>query len=55
MKQNGKQPMGRFSVEFEIANNDDLVRARNGDIDPAKVRRKTILGVVDPGHATRVA
>ena len=53
MKQNGKQPMGRFSVEFEVANNEDLVRARNGDIDSAKVRRKVIRGVVDRG-ATRL-
>lgn len=53
MKQNGKQAMRRFSVEFEIANNEDLVRARNGDIDAAKIRRVTIRGIVDSG-ATRL-
>ncbi len=45
--------MGRFSVEFEIANNEDLVEARLGHRDPAKVRRKIIKGVVDSG-ATRL-
>ena len=53
MKANGKLAMGRFFVEIEIANNEDLVRAKSGDIDPAKVRRKTIKGLVDPG-ATRL-
>jgi predicted aspartyl protease len=45
--------MGRFSVEIEIANNEDVVRAKNGDLDPSKVRRKTITGLVDSG-ATRL-
>jgi predicted aspartyl protease len=45
----GKHEMGRFSVEMVIANNEDLVRARNGDLDPTKVRRQTIRGIVDPG------
>ena len=45
--------MGRFSVEFEIANNRDLNYALSGQLDPAKVRRKTISGLVDPG-ATRL-
>src|ERR1051326_1770050 len=53
MRTNGKSEMGRFAVDLEIANNEDVVRARNGDIAPAKVRRKTIRGVVDPG-ATRL-
>ena len=46
--------MGRFSVEFEIANNEDLIAAKLGYLDPAKVRRKTISGVVDPGAAILV-
>jgi predicted aspartyl protease len=45
--------MGRFSVEVELANNDDLVRARAGDISPDQVRRATVRGVVDSG-ATRL-
>jgi predicted aspartyl protease len=45
--------MGRFSVEFEIANNRDLAYALSGQLDPAKVRRMKISGLVDPG-ATRL-
>jgi predicted aspartyl protease len=48
-----KQEMGRFSVDIELANNDDLAEARRGHLDSSKVRRKTIRGVVDPG-ATRL-
>ena len=43
------QKMGRFAVEFEIANNRDVGNALSGHLDPAKVRRKTIKGTVDPG------
>ena len=53
MKNNGKNAMGRITIEVEIANNEDLVRAKNGDLDPAKVRRITIKGLVDSG-ATRL-
>ena len=42
-------PMGRFFVEFEIANNDDLVAAKLGLLDPNKVRRKKLRGLVDTG------
>lgn len=45
--------MGRFSVEVEVANNDDLARARAGDIAFSDVRRTRIRGVVDTG-ATRL-
>ena len=45
--------MGRFSVDFEVANNDDIVLARTGHLAPEKVRRMTIRGVVDSG-ATRL-
>lgn len=45
--------MGRFSVEVELSNYDDLVRARAGDISPEEVRRLRIRGVVDSG-ATRL-
>ncbi len=41
--------MGRFSVELEIANNDDLALARRGLLPPDQVRRETIHGVVDSG------
>jgi predicted aspartyl protease len=45
--------MGRFSVDIVITNNEDLIEAQRGHLDPDKVRRKTISGVVDPG-ATRL-
>jgi predicted aspartyl protease len=46
--------MGRFFVSFEVANNDDLVDARRGRIEPEKVRRVTLLGLVDPGASRLV-
>jgi predicted aspartyl protease len=45
--------VGRFKVEIELANNDDMAAARRGDLAPDKVRRAKILGVVDSG-ATRL-
>ena len=48
-----KKKMGRFTIEFEIANNRDLGNSLTGHLDAAKVRRKTIRGVVDSG-ATRL-
>ena len=41
--------MGRFSVELEIANNDELAAARLGLLPAEQVRRETIMGVVDSG------
>jgi hypothetical protein len=41
--------VGRFSVEIEVANNDDLAVARRGLLPPEQVRRETITGVVDSG------
>ena len=43
--------MGRFSVEIEVVNNEDLVKAKHGLLDPAKVRRIKVQGVVDSGAA----
>jgi predicted aspartyl protease len=49
-----KEPtVGRFSVEFEVANNRDVIAAELGHLSPEKVRRLTISGVVDSG-ATRL-
>ena len=45
--------MGRFSVEVELANDEDLVRAEAGDIRSEQVRRARVRGVVDSG-ATRL-
>lgn len=49
----GEKPMGRFSVEFEVANNIDVALASQGQLSPDKVRRLLISGTVDPG-ATRL-
>ncbi len=46
--------MSRFSVDFEVANNDDMAAARRGDLAPDKVRRATIAGVVDSGASRLV-
>jgi clan AA aspartic protease len=45
--------MGRFSVEVDLVNYDDIVRAKSGVIVPGQVRRARIRGVVDSG-ATRL-
>jgi predicted aspartyl protease len=45
--------MGRFSVDIDITNYEDLIKAEAGHLDPREVRRKTIPGVVHPG-ATRL-
>lgn len=45
--------MGRFSVDVDLANDGDLVRAESGLISPDQVRRERIRGVVDSG-ATRL-
>ena len=49
-----KEPgMGRFSVDVELANNEDLSLAKSGHLKPEQVRRVRIRGVVDSG-ATRL-
>lgn len=45
--------MGRFSVEIEVANNSDVELSKLGYVDPGKVRRARVRGVVDTG-ATRL-
>ena len=45
--------MGRFSVEVELANQEDLYSAKSGQIQLDQVRRVRIRGVVDSG-ATRL-
>jgi predicted aspartyl protease len=49
MPAKGANGVERFSVEIEIANNDDLALARRGLLPPDQVRRETIQGVVDSG------
>ena len=53
MTQMKERGMGRFAVEVELANDEDLVRAKAGLIRPEEVRRMKIRGVVDSG-ATRL-
>jgi predicted aspartyl protease len=50
-RRNGK--MGRFRLDLELANYEDMVLARRSALDPAKVRPVRIPGVVDSG-ATRL-
>jgi len=54
MRTQGVNGVGRFSVEFNVANNEDLVRAKDGTLPRDRVRRMTISGVVDPGAAMLV-
>ena len=49
MRTRGAEDVGRFSVDIELANNDDLALARRGLLPPDQVRRETIRGVVDSG------
>jgi predicted aspartyl protease len=49
----GANGVGRFAVRFDVANNEDVIDARRGLLEPAKVRRLTISGLVDCG-ATRL-
>jgi predicted aspartyl protease len=55
----GMQPkrvnhMGRFAIEIEVSNNDDLALVRRGFLRPDQVRRQTVQGVVDSGAAKLV-
>ncbi len=53
MQTQGTKKMGRFAVEFEVANNSDLGAVALGFLPKEQVRRATIKGVVDSG-ATRL-
>jgi hypothetical protein len=46
--------MGRFSVDFQVANYADMLLADRGVMPRDQVRRQTISGVVDPGAAMLV-
>jgi predicted aspartyl protease len=50
---NWRDYVGRFSVEFEVANYEDVVKAKSGFLPPEEVRRDRISGMVDTG-ATRL-
>lgn len=53
MRAKGADGMGRFSVDIQVANYGDLIRARDGTLPSDQVRRRTIRAVVDSG-ATRL-
>jgi predicted aspartyl protease len=48
------QNVGRFSVEFELTNYEDVVQNRTGHLPAEKVRRCRVSGVVDTGAARLV-
>jgi len=50
---NWRNYAGRFSVEFEVTNYEDVVQARKGFLPAEQVRRARITGIVDTG-ATRL-
>ncbi len=54
MRSKGANGVGRVSIEFKIANNDDLALVRRGLLRDDQVRRQTISGVVDPGASKLV-
>jgi clan AA aspartic protease len=49
MKSKGANGVGRFSVDIEIANNDDQALMHRGFLQPDQVRRETISALVDSG------
>lgn len=54
MRTKGDNGVGRFSVEFQVANNRDVIKAEERLLAKDKVRRLTIRGVVDSGAARLV-
>jgi hypothetical protein len=51
---NWRNYVGRFSVEFEVANHEDVVQAKKGFLPPEHVRRSRISGIADTGAARLV-
>jgi predicted aspartyl protease len=47
MKRQGDNEMGRVAVEVDMANGEDVVLAKTGNLAPDKVRRIRAAGVVD--------
>jgi predicted aspartyl protease len=46
---NWRDYVGRFHVEVELANNDDLALVRSGNLAPDRVRRTKLSALVDTG------
>lgn len=54
MQTNGAKAVGRFNVEFEVANHADQILVQSGHLPANKVRRQRIAGIVDSGAAMLV-
>lgn len=54
MKPEGANGLGRFSVDIEVVNNDDLALEHRGLLKRDQVRREIIPAVVDSGAAKLV-
>lgn len=54
MRTIGDNSAGRFSIEFQVANGGDILKACEGALAQDKVRRLTLRGVVDSGAARLV-
>jgi predicted aspartyl protease len=54
MKKKVDPKMGRFAVDVEVVNNEDLVEFRRGHLKANEVRRKTIKGIVDSGASRMI-
>jgi predicted aspartyl protease len=54
MRTKGVNGVGRFAIDFEVANFGDVELARRGLLRAEQIRRKTIAGWVDPGVALLV-
>jgi predicted aspartyl protease len=54
MDTTSEKKVGRFKVEVELANNDDLAAVRRGNLSAEEVRRVKVLGVVDSGASRLV-
>jgi predicted aspartyl protease len=51
---NWRDYVGRFSVEIDVVNHEDVVQARKGFLPPEQVRRARLPGVVDTGASRLV-
>jgi predicted aspartyl protease len=51
---NWRDYAGRFSVEIDVVNHEDVVQARKGFLPPEQVRRARLSGVVDTGASRLV-
>jgi clan AA aspartic protease len=49
MTTSGEDDVGRFSIEIQIANRRDVIKAEEGTLAQKDVRRITVRGLVDSG------